>query len=234
MNIVEVLAFILVIGLMYVTVLTALALMLKSVESAGRLAQKPSIKLIGGEDALHYDARPDYKNNFMKYGRMTFNNIILDSPTGNTPHAEIDRIIITPYQIYCIEDKNYQGIIFGDKKSKKWTQCTYYRRTGIQNPIHQNYKHIRALEDLLRGHLKGPIQSYVVFKGAHKLNVVEDNVLLGDDALELKIASSGRVLYSLEELNAIARKLAMAEVVSPYLRPLHIQEVNEYLLARAA
>lgn len=46
--------------------------------------------------------------------------------------------------------------------------------------------------------------------------------------------AAAECFINLEEPNAIARKLAMAEVVSPYLRPLHIQEVNEYLLARAA
>ena len=179
--------------------------------------------------------RPDFRGYFLEHGRMTFRHIILDSPTGNTPHTEIDRIILTPYGLYCIEDKDCQGIIFGDKKTKNWTQCTYRSRVPLYNPIRQNYKHECALRNLLGDDFGLGIRPYVVFtKKAYLLKVDERNVLHGEALLEEIIDSHTQPVYSLNELNEIAQKLRIAEIVSPYLRPSHIQEVKRHLAASAA
>ncbi len=67
----------------------------------------------------------------------------------NDDTTQIDHIIVSHYGIFVIETKNYNGWIFGDKKAKTWTQVLYKKRSTFQNPIHQNYKHIKFLQKIL-------------------------------------------------------------------------------------
>ncbi|MEX2714624.1 nuclease-related domain-containing protein, partial [Vibrio cholerae] len=45
--------------------------------------------------------------------------------------------------------KNMKGWIFGSKEQKQWTQKIYRHVSKFQNPLHQNYKHVKTLESLL-------------------------------------------------------------------------------------
>lgn len=69
-----------------------------------------------------------------------------DEKTGTT---QIDHILLSPYGIFVIETKNYQGWIFGGERQKSWTQKLYKKSFKFQNPLHQNYKHIKVLELIL-------------------------------------------------------------------------------------
>ncbi|MPW30578.1 hypothetical protein F9L16_16455 [Agarivorans sp. B2Z047] len=42
-----------------------------------------------------------------------------------------------------------KGWIFGSERQKQWTQQIYRYRSKFQNPLHQNYKHLKALESSL-------------------------------------------------------------------------------------
>ena len=42
-----------------------------------------------------------------------------------------------------------RGWIYGGAKQSKWTQVIYGRKSGFQNPIKQNYKHVKALQEIL-------------------------------------------------------------------------------------
>ncbi|GGB05765.1 NERD domain-containing protein [Agarivorans gilvus] len=48
-----------------------------------------------------------------------------------------------------LETKNMKGWIFGSERQKQWTQQIYRHRSKFQNPLHQNYKHLKALESSL-------------------------------------------------------------------------------------
>jgi hypothetical protein len=66
-------------------------------------------------------------------------------PSGDST-TQIDHIVVSEFGVFVIESKNYQGWIFGDAKSKQWTQSLYKKKSRFQNPLHQNYGHIKALE----------------------------------------------------------------------------------------
>lgn len=69
-----------------------------------------------------------------------------DEQSGTT---QIDHILLSPYGIFIIETKNYTGWIFGGERQKMWTQKIYKKSYKFQNPLHQNYKHTKVLEDVL-------------------------------------------------------------------------------------
>ena len=76
------------------------------------------------------------------------NNITL--PLANDGSTQIDHIIVSVYGIFVIETKNYKGWIYGSEKQRQWTQAfPNGRKYKFQNPLRQNYLHIKTLADLL-------------------------------------------------------------------------------------
>ena len=72
-----------------------------------------------------------------------FHNVTLPTPDGTT---QIDHIFVSPYGIFVVETKNMKGWIFGSEKQSQWTQKIFKQTFKFQNPLRQNYKHVKALE----------------------------------------------------------------------------------------
>lgn len=91
--------------------------------------------------------------------------------------AQIDHIIVSIYGIFVIETKNMGGWIFGNPSRPKWTQTLGRSKNSFQNPLRQNYKHIKELDALLQiGEDK--LFSVVVFAGDAELKTnMPDNVI---------------------------------------------------------
>jgi len=90
-----------------------------------------------------------------------FHDVTLPTPTGTT---QIDHIIISTHGIFVIETKHYSGWIFGSEKSSYWTQVIYKNKNKFQNPIRQNYKHIKTLQVLTQLPIN-IFHSVIVFAG---------------------------------------------------------------------
>lgn len=76
------------------------------------------------------------------------NNVTL--PLANGGSTQIDHVIVSVYGIFVIETKNYKGWIYGSEKQKQWTQAfPNGSKYKFQNPLRQNYLHIKTLVDLL-------------------------------------------------------------------------------------
>jgi restriction system protein len=78
--------------------------------------------------------------------------------------TQIDHIIVSRYGVFVVETKNMKGWIFGNPDQKTWTQKIYKHSTKFQNPLHQNYKHLKSLENLL-GLNDQQVHSLVIFVG---------------------------------------------------------------------
>ncbi len=75
------------------------------------------------------------------------NNITLPTANGTT---QIDHVIVSRFGIFVVETKNMSGWIFGDEKSPQWTQSLPGgKKFQFQNPLHQNHKHVMALQEFL-------------------------------------------------------------------------------------
>ena len=83
-------------------------------------------------------------------------------------HTQVDLVIPTNIGIFVFEVKDYSGWIFGNAKSKKWTQILAYGRERHQfyNPIMQNEGHITALRNTTEQLQNIPIYSVIVFYGS--------------------------------------------------------------------
>lgn len=78
-----------------------------------------------------------------------FHDLYFPRPDGRGS-TQIDHIVVSPFGVFVIETKNYQGWIFGGEKQRQWTQQIYRRKERFQNPLHQNLLHVRALMDFLQ------------------------------------------------------------------------------------
>ena len=88
-------------------------------------------------------------------------DVTLPTSDGTT---QVDHIVVSKYGIFVVETKNMKGWIFGSARQKLWTQKIYRHSSKFQNPLHQNYKHIKALETLL-GCSSDYLHSVIVFIG---------------------------------------------------------------------
>lgn len=83
----------------------------------------------------------------LKKDYKVLNNVIVRT-INNFTH-QIDHIVVSKYGIFVIETKQINGYIKGNNYDKTWTvkrgKNTYY----INNPVHQNYGHIKALSEVL-------------------------------------------------------------------------------------
>ena len=85
-------------------------------------------------------------------------------PDEQNQSTQIDHILLSPNGVFVIETKNYKGWIFGGERQKMWTQKIYKKSYKFQNPLHQNYKHQKVLEDILSDIVEPElIHSVIVF-----------------------------------------------------------------------
>ena len=88
-------------------------------------------------------------------------NVTLPTEDGTT---QIDHIIVSRYGVFVVETKNMKGWIFGNAKQRYWMQKIFKHSQKFQNPLHQNYKHVKTLQRLL-GLSDEQVHSLVVFVG---------------------------------------------------------------------
>ena len=94
-----------------------------------------------------------------------YHNVTLPTASGTT---QIDHVFVSVFGVFVVETKNMGGRIFGGEHDREWTQVfPGGKKHKFQNPLHQNYGHVRAMEDTLEGIglPKRAIKSVVVFVG---------------------------------------------------------------------
>jgi hypothetical protein len=90
------------------------------------------------------------------------NHVTLQMEDGTT---QVDHILVSRFGVFVIETKHYKGWIFANEKHKSWTQVLYRLKFKFQNPILQNKRHVRAVQEILDLLPPSAIKSVVVFTG---------------------------------------------------------------------
>ena len=111
-------------------------------------------------------------NKLSKHSYIILNNIMIKSSTGT---HQIDHIVISKFGIFVIETKNYYGLIIGDKYKAKWIQYIGKNKYYFNNPIHQNYGHIKALAEILNLD-ENKFISIICISNQAKVKVTANNV----------------------------------------------------------
>lgn len=155
-------------------------------------------------------------------------NVTLPTKDGTT---QIDHIIVSKYGIFVVETKNMKGWIFGSANQKQWTQQIFKHKSKFQNPLHQNYKHVRTLEDLLfteSNTKNNSIFSVIIFIGDSTFKTkMPDNVRFAKGGIEY-IKNKSDIVFNNEEVAGIVEKIESGRLDRSFKTDhQHVKHVKE-------
>jgi len=161
-----------------------------------------------GEKALQQALRQQLsKKHFI------LSDIVLRATDGST--TQIDLIVLSENGIFVIEVKNYNGWIFGKENDKEWTQSfNETTKYTFQNPIRQNYKHVKAVQ-LLTGLDNDVFKSLVVFVGGSRLKTkLPDTVMDSVEECVAYIQQQTETVFSKAKLLSIKKEILENKLAS--------------------
>ncbi len=169
------------------------------------ILKSPRFKGIFGEFQVNATARfllPKNEYHLIK-------DVTLRTEDGTT---QIDHIIVSRYGVFVIETKNMKGWIFGSANQKMWTQKIYKHANKFQNPLHQNYKHVKILEVLLNIPATA-IHSLVVFVGGYKFKT----------AMPDNVTDAGGYIHHIKSKRELVLSQADVDAVIAQIKQLRLQ-----------
>jgi hypothetical protein len=166
----------------------------------GAYFRSPTIKGLRGERRVNSILVRKLPANEYK----VFHDITLPSSRGST---QIDHIVVSRYGIFVIETKNYTGWIFGEARSRQWTQVVFKEKNRFMNPLRQNYKHTKAVESFFA--LKPQyVHSVIVFVGNAKFKTYLPANVIHRRGLYPYIRSKRELLLGTARVRDIAERLS--------------------------
>ncbi|KUP25462.1 nuclease-related domain-containing protein [Paenibacillus sp. DMB5] len=169
----------------------------------------------------------------------SLSDLLLPNRKSRTGYAQIDHVVISPYCLFVIETKNYNGEIKGGRTDQQWSVSNRFK---MYNPLKQNYGHIKTIESVLKGIAAVKLVSMISFTMRCRFSI--------DPELR-KIHSDELVVYDVELSEYISRKLlslkmgapeppisaaqvqviydllVQANIIDPEIRKLHVQRIKE-------
>lgn len=151
--------------------------------------------------------------------------VILKNDRGT---SQIDQIVVSQFGIFVIETKNYSGWIGGKENASTWVQILNNTRYRFNNPIHQNYGHIKALQSILPDVPADAFFSIVAFPGDCTLKATAVNSAVGYYADVVPyIKAHTEVLIDPSLLPHIMETIDTNNINSFSSRREHTQEVRD-------
>lgn len=138
--------------------------------------------------------------------------LLVKNPKAKSGYSQIDHVVLTPFGIFVIETKNYQGTIYGGKDRKTWLVNGKFK---MMNPFVQNYGHMKALQALIDEKYHSLFVSFVSFTKRCTFKV---------DLDYRKIASNELIVYDIELSEFIHRKVSILkhQHKEPFLTDMEI------------
>ena len=152
----------------------------------------------------------------------SFHNLILPTPDGTT---QIDHLVVSHFGIFVVETKNLKRWIFGDETSKNWTQSIFGEKHKFQNPLHQNFKHVRAVQTYLKID-EHKIYSVVVFLGKSQFKTPLPNNVVEASSFISFIKSKNQTLLSETQVRSLVLAIKSCKTRTSSGRS-HIRNVKQ-------
>jgi hypothetical protein len=148
-------------------------------------------------------------------------------------YSEIDIVVIGKKKIYVVENKAYNGWIFGNENGVYWTQCLNKNsKYKFYNPIKQNRTHINALSKQLKLS-KNSFISVIVFGDTATLKKIPENVetcyITNQEKLFTtfkKICDDKEDIFNEQYVNQIYETLLPFTTVDETTKAIHIENIK--------
>jgi len=193
---------------------------------AGWVLRSPWFKGARGETQVNSSLRKLLD----EHEYQVFKDLTLPSRGGTT---QIDHVVVSRFGLFVIETKNMKGWIYGGADQARWTQVIYRHKSQFQNPIRQNYKHVKAVQELL-GIEAHQLHNVVVFVGSGVPKTAMPNgVVWGVRSLAEYIKSKRAVVLGGNELGRLAKSLCENSFQpSVQTRRAHVRHVKTQVTKR--
>ncbi|CDO02946.1 Nuclease-related domain protein [Oceanobacillus picturae] len=167
------------------------------------------------------------------------NDIMIENPKSISGYSQIDHLVITPYGIFVIETKNYQGTIYGGKNRKTWLVNGKFK---MLSPIVQNYGHIEALKKYVDEQYHNKFFSIVSFTKRCTLkidselrDIHSDELVIYDlylsESIQRKVSINKlkfkEALLTEQDQSAVYKEFTEANITDPKIREMHTTRINE-------
>lgn len=80
--------------------------------------------------------------------------------------TQVDHVVALPGRLVSIETKTLSGHIYASERARNWTQFVGRQKHRFQNPLHQNFKHLMAIRQIVGNGV--PVAGLVVLAGRAK------------------------------------------------------------------
>lgn len=149
-------------------------------------------------------------------------NLTLPTKNGTT---QIDHVIVSKFGIFVVEAKNIDGWIYGDERSAFWSVVKPGRKFKLQNPLRQNYRHVKAISEFLEIE-EDRLHSLVMFWGECKFKTpMPANVMLKGYASYIK--GFDKPLFSEGEVAAVIDALRSGALPKTWAtRRAHVESLR--------
>lgn len=149
-------------------------------------------------------------------------DLVIPCQGGTT---QIDHVLVSVHGIFVVETKNMNGWIFGDERSPQWTQSVFGKKFRFQNPLRQNYRHVKALAEYL-GVSDKMMRPVVFFIGDCECKTpMPPNVLTR--GLCRYVHRFTDQVFTPEEARDIFARLSRAKAAPVVSRALHVAGLRE-------
>ncbi len=185
-----------------------------------RIVWLPKLKGKLGEANINF-----WIKRLLDEGYQLIPNVTL--PTADDRTTQIDHIIVSRYGIFVIETKTYKGWIFGGERDAEWTQVIYKNKERFQNPLRQNYKHVKTLSELTGIPIEY-FKSVVVFAGECKFkSAMPANVVHLCDFIK-HIKSHQNIIIKDEQISEITDTIQQwARTVTEDKKAAHVKNLRK-------
>ena len=149
-------------------------------------------------------------------------NDVMVKTNDNSTH-QIDHVVISKYGIFVIETKQYNGYIKGNDYDKRWMIKSGKKKFYVNNPLHQNYGHVKSLEEILNLSEEKFI-SLVCISSRARVSVKSNNVVRIYELID-KIYSYQEVIINNEE--EIYESINNLNIIDKKQRKEHVRNAKK-------
>ena len=186
----------------------------------GAIFYKKIIGKIGEMDVAHE------LNKLPSNEYSIINNAMLYDENGKS--HQIDHIVFSKFGIFVIETKNFEGLIKGNTYDKQWIQILGNTKNSFYNPVHQNYGHIKVLEEKLNIR-ENKFISIVCFSDKAKLNITGNGNVVNTRNLVSKIINEYTENIIQEDINHLMKEIETVQDKSLNRNSNHVNNIKKSL-----
>jgi len=152
-----------------------------------------------------------------------FTDLTLPTRGGGT--TQIDHMVVSRFGVFIIETKNMSGWIFGSANRRKWTQVIFQFKNQFQNPLHQNFGHLKAVQEILRLR-QHQLHNVVAFVGSGVPKTeMPSGVVWGHRSVPLYVETKQFQIIKPDQIDQLVQRLE-ATALEPTSQTKKLHEMN--------